>query len=221
MAKKAFFIIIVLITIQAMIACGKSNDSGSATSDGSKSQENSEFTTIASEAETQTETMPVETITETESLEIDDINDYLVTVDLTADNFDEYFEFVTEPQYTSFGELQGEAISYGLRSKKYDDGLVLYTDDNIIIEYNLFDQDAQENQISQCGFEQLLYFGQGFGNDAKLEYLRNTEGTVVFLKKEYIANYSIETNKDKYGEAKILLRNGEEIIRGIYEGYPY
>ena len=29
------------------------------------------------------------------------------------------------------------------------------------------------------------------------------------------------TDNNKFSEAKILLKNGEEIIRGIYEYHPY
>lgn len=49
--------------------------------------------------------------------EYGNIEDYLVTVELTPENFDEYFEFVTIPSQNAFGEPD-DTIWYGLRSKK-------------------------------------------------------------------------------------------------------
>lgn len=151
-----------------------------------------------------------------------DINDYLVKVNLDSKNFEEYFEFVTVPRYNAFGEPD-ENIGIGVKSKKYDEGLIVYSLDDITVE-NIFNSFNSENKL-----QSLLSFGTSFSfypdDDNVLSYSgRITDGTVTFIKQEYVEDYPIPELKkpdDYYAETTIQLKNGEIITRYLYPEYPY
>ena len=148
----------------------------------------------------------------------DDIEEYLVPVDLTSENFEDYFEFVTPPKFNAFGEPDGHYV--GLKSKKYDEGLVVYSFDDITVEF------SAESSTSDFTIDALLSFGiGGLDNVKDVSYAgRITDGKVTFIKKEYVENYSIpESEKPdmKIVEAEVQLKNGEEIFRYIHPDYPY
>ena len=151
--------------------------------------------------------------------EAGDVNDYLVSVDLTADNFDEYFEFASEPQYNEFGEKLEGVYSWGLNSLKYDEGLIIYDMDDIVIEYNAYGDGKETTRLSQ-----LLYFGRGYSEEMTMTVNRMTEGKVVFIKDEYIKSYDVDEesfNYNGWGDATIILKNGEEIYRSMHKNHPY
>ncbi len=148
-----------------------------------------------------------------------EIEEYLVTVDLNSENFEDYFEFVSVPRYNAFGELIN-AFGIGLKSKKYDEGLIIYTIDDITVEYT----DDYWTDSSSLG--NLLMFGSatsGFNVD-KLAYTRITDGKVTYIKREYVDSYDIpefEKPNDYNVETRVELQNGESIYRTLYPEYPY
>ena len=149
-------------------------------------------------------------------------NSGLVKVNLDSKNFEEYFEFVTVPRYNAFGEPD-ENIGIGVKSKKYDEGLIVYSLDDITVE-NIFNSFNSENKL-----QSLLSFGTSFSfypdDDNVLSYSgRITDGTVTFIKQEYVEDYPIPELKkpdDYYAETTIQLKNGEIITRYLYPEYPY
>lgn len=151
-----------------------------------------------------------------------DIADYLVTVELNSDNFEEYFEFVKVPRYNAFGELEN-GIGIGVKSLKYDEGLIIYSFDEITVEYEIINNYKTDSKL-----DSLLYFSLTSGGikmDDELVYTgRITEGTVTFLKREYVDSYPIpdfEKPDDSFVTTTIQLRNGETISRSMYPEYPY
>ena len=150
-----------------------------------------------------------------------DIDDYLVTVDLNSENFEDYFELVTVPRYNAFGEPVNE-IQIGVKSKKYDEGLIVYSLDDITVEFN-------HSYDSECDLQTLLPFNfcsySDSDADSALAYTgRITEGTVTFIKQEYVEDYPIPELKkpdDYNAETTIQLKNGEMITRYLYPEYPY
>ncbi len=65
--------------------------------------------------------------------EAGDIEDYLVTVELTSENFEEYFEIVSAQHHNAFGE-NIKLCTWFIRSLSYDD-LIIYDTGNIAFEY--------------------------------------------------------------------------------------
>lgn len=151
-----------------------------------------------------------------------DIEDYLVTVDLNSENFEDFFEFETVPRNNAFGEPE-DSMGIGVKSKKYDEGLIVYSLDDITVEYtfNSFD--------SEYDLKELLSFGLSSSftadDDNVLSYTgRITNGTVTYIKQEYVEDYPVSELKkpdDWAVETTIQLKNGETINRYLYPEYPY
>lgn len=148
------------------------------------------------------------------------IEDYLVTVDLNSENFEDYFEFVTVPRYNAFGELLG-SFGIGLKSKKYDEGLIIYTIDDITVEF------ADSRWTSDDSLDSLLSFSltlSGYTADEIAYSGRITEGKVTYIKQEYVDSYDIpelEKPDDYNVYTQIQLQNGETLYRALYPDYPY
>ena len=89
---------------------------------------------------------------------------------------------------------------------------------------NIFNSFNSENKL-----QSLLSFGTSFFfffyDDNVLSYSgRITDGTVTFIKQEYVEDYPIPELKkpdDYYAETTIQLKNGEIITRYLYPEYPY
>lgn len=152
-----------------------------------------------------------------------DIEDYLVTVELNSENFDDYFELDVIPEYNSFGDRK-TWDRVGVKSKKYEEGLIVYSLDDIVAEFQYMDHSPSESTI-----ESLLYFSPGIAPPAE-QYQqpvftgRIIEGKVTFIKQEYIEDYpipEIETADQVTVKTEILLRNGETISRYLNPNYPY
>lgn len=150
-----------------------------------------------------------------------DIEDYLVEVNLNSENFEDYFEFATIPRYNAFGEPI-EETSIGVRSKKYDEGLIVYSLDDIAVEgtYNSYNIEADLKTLLSF-YLSTSYFPDEFS----VSYTgRITDGKVTFIKQEFIENYNIPELKkpdDYVSEATVQLKNGEEIVRYVQPDYPF
>ena len=154
----------------------------------------------------------------------EDIGDYLVTVDLNSENFEDYFELAAVPRYNAFGEPV-KGIQIGVKSKKFDEGLIVYSVDDITVEFKY----SYDSDDSECDLQTLLSFNlstySGADDDSALAYTgRITEGTVTFIKREYVEDYPVPELKkpdDYTAGTTIQLKNGEIINRYLYPEYPY
>ena len=154
-----------------------------------------------------------------------EMEDYLVTVDLNSDNFEDYFELVVLPEYNSFGEATGD-FYYGFRSKMYDEGLIIYDMDEIALEVEYTDSYAPEDPYKMEGsLNELLTFNHGISKDTTVKYAgRITDGTITFIKQEYVDEYVIpelESPSDRGALGTVKLLNGETISRFVVPDYPY
>jgi hypothetical protein len=164
-----------------------------------------------------------------------DINDYLVTVELTPENFNDYFEFVTIPGQNAFGE-RSDTLWVGVRSKKYDEGLILYDIegaehcDDITIEFITDLTESQEANTSQMRLAELLSFLSGFGgygtekDSLSYELSRIAGSKLTYIKKEYIDSYEIPpvSSPDLHStESTVVLKNGESFNLWVNPDYPY
>ena len=153
-----------------------------------------------------------------------DIEAHLTTVELTSDNFEDYFECVKQHQYNGFGEVEPNMIWYGVRSKKYDEGLVVYDVDRITVELNT------NGDATTAELEHLLRVGTGYGGGVDYDTYtvtfggRITDGSITFIDKDYIESYIIsekESPADLNVLAEITLKNGEVLHQYIDPEYPY
>ena len=161
------------------------------------------------------------------------INDYLVTVEITPENFDEYFEFVSFHGKNAFGEQDDKRVYIGLRSKKYDDGLLLYGlddrqySDDITIEFfcDFLGSDPKYDKL--CS---LVMFGYSVSSSnlipasISLKSGRISGSRITFIKKEYVESYEIEpvsSPEKTVSGATITLINGEIIHRVVNPDFPY
>lgn len=160
---------------------------------------------------------------------VGNINDYLVEAELNDSNFNDYFEFNVTNNYDDFGEIQNESYFLGLKSKKYDEGLVIYDMDDITIRLSIYDRyDYDDSQAERDdSLDNILYFGpwiSGYGDLTidDFRFIKMTPGTIRFIKSEYIESYEIEDYKEHdYNSATITLKNGETITRTVYDDYKY
>lgn len=158
---------------------------------------------------------------ESKSAKFGDIADYLVSFELTEDNFDEFFEFSTIQGKNAFGEDE-DTIWIGLKSKKYDEDLVFYgiTDreynDNITIEYT-YNSDGHAS-TDECDLNTLLSFGRGIGGNNNIASFsveptgRIAGSKITFIKKEFIESYDVEPilNQSHINtQATVTLKNGD------------
>ena len=160
-----------------------------------------------------------------------DIEEYLVTVELTPDNFDEYFEFVTSVHYTAFGTE--DLFLYGLKSKMYDSGLIIYDlnnaeyNDDIAIGYKWSMGDVAHSDGVSDYLRNLLRIGNGmnimYKDLFKAEPLGKIAGTkLTFIEKDYVESYEIDSRSaDLLGNTTITLKNGEIIKRQTNPDFPY
>ena len=152
-----------------------------------------------------------------------DIEDYLVTVDLNSENFDDYFEFTTIPSFTVFGEPDG--FLFAVKSKEYENGLIIYSMDEIAVELSILDEELSE----QDHLKDLLSLTvtSVFRNQVSSEQVhvgRVGDGKITFIKQEYVEEYPIPEPKTpdvNCIETTIKLKNGEQITRYINPANPY
>lgn len=167
-----------------------------------------------------------------------DIADYLVTVELTPENFGEYFEFVPHYGTNAFGEEEPWSLNFAIASKAYDAGLIVYSADfKIEIETTTSSTDFGSTNTStdsttfDCTETYFPSFGFG-GMPGETKYnpeecsaaVVRVEGSVTFVKAEYVTDYVLGEADYSFSptqEAEIALVNGEMLYRSIYYGYKY
>ena len=158
-----------------------------------------------------------------------DIEDYLVTVDLTLDNFGDYFEWKSYYGINEFGEEEECDLWFPLVSKVYDEGLVLYKADvKLGITMSMtYDGNYGTNSYSTedtLEWEEHIMPTRGSSTSSEDRYILDkcnvtttrVEGTVIFVKEDYVVNYDLgEVRNGWFQDAKITLVNGEELFHSV------
>lgn len=147
------------------------------------------------------------------------IEDYLVTVELTTENFSDYFEWISIPSLDAFGE-ETDYWDIFWTSKVYQEGLVFYQSDA---------------KYEMDGYEYELYLGSRRSTRDpegwKAEKVENVSGSVTFVKSDYVMEYTIDEDDptfhrylpdDPSRSANVVLANGEFLYRFfVLPGYEY
>lgn len=228
-------------TLLLVPLCGCAQSSSQTQADG-QAQTDGKYDEIIADLEEEDYDGAIDAITEmkieSQAKAFGDIKDYLVTVELTKENFDEYFEWVTIPEVDIFGDQ--EALWCGFRSKKYDDGLILYGlgdanySDSIYVKFSLthhlLDDSIYSDQYKDS-LMNLLIFNYGMTPEisASLDSIDSIAGSkLTFVKKEFVESYDIEPaehpddpNEVLRADATITLKNGDSFGRTIARDYPF
>ena len=227
--KRIISILLAIATLLTLTACGKKD---------------SEKVQTSSKGETTTQSPAKK---ETKSEKVGPIEDYLVKVELTPENFNDYFEWECMHDLNDWGDITG-GFYITLKSKAYDDGLIIYEcPDDVKFEKKELTSEGD------FGTDELSrYFGvnsdsygthlwnesldDGFNKEEKTctygdihpiscYELGRVKGTITFVKAEYIDHieeYEFCTSgghKEYY--ANIYLKNGESLSHLYREGMMF
>lgn len=147
------------------------------------------------------------------------------TVTITADNFDDYFEFVILPYYNSFGEAQINEYRFGVRSKLYDMGYILrYNNlDNVILEVIQEYYDNYKPLTNEFDLSSLLSFSFDDHHLSKVHFNRIIPSEITFVSTELVSSYTLTKESNGYDryQAKIDLKDGTSFYRPVVDGYLY
>ncbi len=161
-----------------------------------------------------------------------DIDDYLVTVDLTLENFDDYFAWKNFYKRNAFGEEMEYRYSSLLTSKVFDQGLILYDCDvklgfTATVSADYFG--SKENHSfddTQTWFAKTMPRCGGSSTEGVIYDLEKcdvtttrVEGTVTFVKADYVTDYAFDESTSEI--ADITLVNGEVLQHQISFGCKY
>ena len=165
-----------------------------------------------------------------------DIEEYLVTVELTVDNFGEYFEWKNLYSINTFGEEEPWNLQCALLSKAYEQGLILYKAD-VKLNYTLAFTFVTENGYTvDDSFESTQEWTDSYlpstgcsapqGSQYLLDEcgvtMNRIEGTITFVKADYVTDYELgEVNNGYYQPGTVTLVNGETLHRSVKFGYKY
>lgn len=167
-----------------------------------------------------------------EETKLEPIENYLVTIEITPENFWDYFELVVLPSYDQWGEATGYYF-FGLKSKLYDQGLIYYpdaTDSDFLMEIEWHHSQTYKNNANKWSLRDLLKmeYGSAFSrkDDDKVEFrVLRSKGTLTFVRQEYIERIEdSSTTKVRgytYHYCTIYLKNGDRISNYYYEGMRY
>lgn len=202
--KRIISILLAIATLLTLTACGK-KDSGKVQT--------------SSKGETTTQS-PAK---ETKSEEVEPIENYLVKVELTPENFDDYFEWKCVHRLDDWGDMM-EEVDVRLKSKAYDDGLIIYEcPDDVKFEYNYHPDDDSDYYTTDTLQDWFLFGSAGlYGNGCYFETddgfnkeektctygnihpfpwhkLGRVKGTITYVKAEYIDHIEKTDEVEDYG----------------------
>lgn len=153
------------------------------------------------------------------------IEPYLVTVELTMDNFGDYFEWKWQTVTRDNGE--DVPVCY-LASKVYEQGLILYKSDAVI---GVAAQKAYGGHLNIVTDPSSLFHNRrlhsvGSANDPSTVLAIGSyrvEGTVTFVKAEAVTDYKVSESEysTEYWDAHISLINGEWLWRSLLFGEQF
>lgn len=225
-------------TLLLVPLCGCAQSSSQTQADG-QAQTDGKYDEIIADLEEEDYDGAIDAITEmkkeSQAKAFGDIKDYLVTVELTKENFDEYFEWVSQEHVDAFGEK--DSVWWGFRSKKYDDGLILYRledvkyCDSILIEHtstyhNLDDSDQSVQEKDELSsLLSMISWDVPMLDPVTLDSVDRIAGSkLTFIKKEFVESYDFKPfsfPEDSLGTETITLKNGEILTRASARDYPY
>lgn len=154
----------------------------------------------------------------------EDLSDYLLEVELTEENFEDYFEWRFYHQRNDFGE-ETEILRGNYYSKMYDQGYYLYKMDEIPIEYSIITGSGELDTRTDTLYDG--YFGSAVtarSDDKGWELVRLRPGKIVYIKKEAVTRIEEGPYDADHDTVKLIVKNGdetEEIYRYYIHGFDY
>lgn len=176
--------------------------------------------------------------------EVPPIEDYLVTIEITPENFSDYFDLFVYPALNDWGEPQ-PYYYFALKCNLSDQGLIYYrdaafrADDDFLMElkytyYSGWGQLMEEtNDISAYNLYDRWCMG-GIGSYSTNDFdqekgitaeVLRIKGELTFLKEEYIQEEITSSTSKEIGyeivEKTLLLRNGEKMTIRYFADRKY
>lgn len=176
--------------------------------------------------------------------EVPPIEDYLVTIEITPENFHDYFEMITYPTLDDWGEPQ-PYYYFALRCNLNDQGLIYYrnaaqkADDDFLMEmkytyYNGYGKLIESTNDISAYWLYDHWCMNGSGSYGSSEYdpekgitaeVLRARGTLTFLKEDYIQEVISSSTRKTLGNdvtyETLLLKNGESMSLSYYADRKY
>ncbi len=140
--------------------------------------------------------------------EVDD--KYFMTVEITKDNFYDYFDFALYPQYDAMGEVDGSS-EFRVISKVRDEWLV-YKEENVAIRTGT-NNTSSTSIFANRSFSSSTYFNEEYLREFKESNPSEVQGTVTFVSTEI-------AEKQKEGNLVTLYINGMKVSQAYDSYYP-
>lgn len=157
----------------------------------------------------------------------EDLSEYFLEVEITKDNFSDYFEIVNEPIKNAFGEDDPDQMRTYIASKMYDQGYYIYHMDDIPVEADIWNYEDASTWVTMIGEYHMTDTAQHSSEAFKDgEVLRVGSGKVVYIKKEAVIVEEQETGSTdpSFHMAKLIIKHGdeaEELFHSYWEGHMY
>ena len=157
----------------------------------------------------------------------EDLTDYLLEVEITEDNFSDYFEIVNEPIKNAFGEDDPDQTRTFFASKMYDQGYYIYQMDDIPVEADIWNYEDANTWVTTIGQYHMTDTAQHSRENFKEgKVIRVGTGKVVYIKKEAVIIEEDEANAQDPSRhtAKLIIKHGdevEELYHAYFEGHMY
>ena len=157
----------------------------------------------------------------------EDLSEYLLEVEITKDNFSDYFEIVNEPIKNAFGEDDPDQMRTYFASKMYDQGYYIYRMDDIPVEADIWNYEDASTWVTTIGEYHMTDTAQHSREAFKDgEVLQVGTGKVVYIKKDVVIVEEADAGSTdpSYHMVKLIIKHGgevEELYHGYFEGHMY
>lgn len=144
----------------------------------------------------------------------EDLSEYLLEIEITKENFSDYFEIVHEPIKNAFGEDDPDQMRTFFASKMYDQGYYIYHMDDIPVEADIWNYEDASTWVTTIGEYHMTDTAQHSSQAFKDgEVLRVGSGKVVYIKKEAVIVEEQETDSTdpSFHMAKLIIKHGDEV----------
>ena len=153
----------------------------------------------------------------------EDLSEYLLEVEITEDNFDDYFEWTVVHPLNAFGEEDANVTWGDFASKMYAEGYYLYQIDDIPVEYRIGDWNSASKVLKIDNLGGTTQSGPGMSKEC--EIIRTGIGHAVYIRKDAVTIRELEDSRPGgWITFELIIKHGneeEKIYRSYLPGLEY
>lgn len=152
----------------------------------------------------------------------EDLSDYLLEIEITEENFNDYFDIQYYYLLNDFGE-RSDSIRAVFTSKMYDQGYYLYEMDDIPIEFAFIRDEGLDSRTETLD-ENIFSSGMPVTQESEWKLVRLKPGKAVFIKKEAVQAIDEGRYDLDHETIRLVIKHGdeeEELYRYYYDGFEY